>query len=38
MKIFYDSGKMYIKAIKISGFREEFTYQDSKMPNEDNQN
>ena len=27
---------MYIEALKSSGFRDEFTYQEPKMPDEDN--
>ena len=38
MKIFHDSSKMYIEALKSSRFREEFTYQEPKMPNENNLN
>ena len=34
LKIFQDSSKMYIKALKSSGFREEFTYHEPKMPND----
>ena len=34
MKIFQDSSKMYIKALKSRGFREEFNYQEPKMANE----
>ena len=35
-KIFQDSSKMYIEALKSSGFKEEFTYHEAKMPNENN--
>ena len=35
-KIFQDSCKMYMEALKSSGFSEEFTYHESKMPNENN--
>ena len=38
MKIFHDSGKMYIEALKSSRFREEFTNQEPKIPNENNLN
>ena len=36
IKIFNDRSKMYIKAFKSSGFREEFTHQKYKMLNENN--
>ena len=36
IKIFQDSCKMYLEALKSSGFREEFTYHEPKMPNENN--
>ena len=36
MKIFQDSYRMYIEALKSSEFREEFIYQVPKMPNENN--
>ena len=35
-KIFQDSCKIYMEALKSSGFREEFNYQETKMPNENN--
>ena len=36
MNIFHDNNKSYIEAFKSSGFREEFTYQEPKIPNENN--
>ena len=36
MKIFNDRSKMFIEVLKSSGFREELTYQEPKMPNENN--
>ena len=35
-KIFQDSSKMYMEALKGSGFRKEFTYHEAKIPNENN--
>ena len=35
-KIFQDSRKIYKEALKSSGFREEFTYHEDKIPNEKN--
>ena len=32
-KIFHESNKMYIEALKNSGFKEEFTYVEPKVPN-----
>ena len=31
MKIFHESSKMYIEALKNNGFKEEFTYLEPKM-------
>ena len=36
MKIYQDSSKMYMAALKSSRFREEFTYHEPKMPNVNN--
>ena len=35
-KIFHESSKMYIEALKNSGFKEEFTYLELKMSNNNN--
>ena len=35
-KIFQDSSKMYMEALKSSGFRVEFIYHEPKMPNKNN--
>ena len=37
-KIFHESSKMYIEALKNSGFKEEFTYLEPKIPNNNNNN
>ena len=36
MKTFQDSSKMYIEALKNSGFREKFSDHEPKMSNENN--
>ena len=36
MNIFHDNSKSYIEAFESSGVREEFTYQEPKIPNENN--
>ena len=35
-KIFQESSKIYMDALKNSGFREEFTYQEENIPNDVN--
>ena len=35
-KIFQESSKIYTDALKNSGFREEFTYQEENIPNDIN--
>ena len=35
-KIFQNSSKMYMEALKSSGFREEFTYHEPKIPDKNN--
>ena len=35
-KIFQESSKIYMDALKNSGFREEFTYQEENIPNDIN--
>ena len=35
-KIFRESCKMYIDALKSSGYKENFTYKEEKMPNDSN--
>ena len=35
-KIFQESNKIYMDALKNSGFREEFTYQEENIPNDIN--
>ena len=35
-KIFQESSKIYMDALKDSGFREEFTYQEEHIPNDIN--
>ena len=37
-KIFLESSKMYIEALKNSGFKEEFSYLESRMNNNNNNN
>ena len=37
-KSFHENSKMYIKALKNIGFKEEFTYLEPKMPNNINNN
>ena len=37
-KIFRKSCKMYIDALKSSGYKENFTYKEEKLPNSNNNN